>query len=455
MAVASTFPRARTAARFIADWLHWFLGLRIAAVLAVPLFSIGIFALALSPRSTLVDLAVLIVIAMLVLVAARVPASTWLEDGPDSLAPLMLLGLLALASTLWSLDAAASLGKSLFLLGACLATLIAIRSAPATPRPVLACAVHGIMIGFLLQIAGVAFETLTDQRIARGVLQAFPWLQEGLGKHVFVSDGVIVRISEAEISRRICVVALLLWPLLLAMHTLLAGRTRIAALALTALCTVVILLWGEHQSSQLGLLASLVALALWRWSPRRALQIAAACWVGLIVLAQPIAKELYAARLHESTWLFRSARDRIVIWDTTADRISKTFWRGIGADATVAARDADAIAAGGHPAKAGEFTRTVSRHAHNFALQVWLELGALGAGLLVLAGLAILRLIARLPPAVGAVAFAELAVVASLLSSSYGVWQIWLQSGIALAAIILAMVHIVITNGSAFAMPRR
>ena len=308
-------------------------------------------------------------------------------------AALLAFAAAALVSTLWSLDPAASLGKSAFLAGATLTALVAIRSAPATTRPVLAAAVEGLIVGFLIQIAGVAFEILTDQRLARAVLQAFPALQEGPGKHVFVSDGVVVRVSEAEISRRICVAVLFLLPMLHAMRLLLTGRRLWIGLAIAGVAAAVVLLQGHHQSSQLAILVGAAALGLWHWSPAGALRIATAGWLLAVLLAVPIAGALHDARLSESRWLFKSARERVVIWGATAERVGHNVWRGIGADATTAARDADARAAGGAPPKQGEFDRTVGRHAHNVFLQVWLELGVLGAALLAAVGVSAFRLV--------------------------------------------------------------
>lgn len=448
-------PILATAGRAVSGFLSWFYQLRLTAALSRISFAIALVVLAASPRSTVVIFWLLFAIAASVLVAARIAPLHWLADW-RRVAALIAFAFFALLSTLWSLDRGASLGKSIMLLGAIVAALVAIRSAPATQRPVLAAAVQGLMLGFLVQLAGIAFETLTDQRLARAVLQAFPALQEGPEKHVFVTDGTVVRVSEAEISRRICVGVLFLVPILFAMRRLLAGRVRVWALGTVAALAGVVLLLGQHQSSQLAMVAGLVAAGVWRWSPQRAMQIAMAGWCIGALLAVPIARELHGAGLSESPRLFKSARERIVIWGTTAARVPQNWWTGIGADATTAARDLDAkAAAGGKAPKEGEFQRTVGRHAHNAFLQVWLELGAIGAVLFALVGVSALRILPLLPPALGAAAYAQLAVIAVMLSSSYGMWQLWLQSAIGLSVVMLAMAHIAATNGSAFAMPRR
>jgi O-antigen ligase len=454
MSIALPPPAPAGVSQTIADWLAWFLNLRLARWLAAISFGGALVILGASPRSTVVVLVVLLAIATSVLVAARVPVRAWLAQWPQVVAVFAFAGW-GLASTLWSLDPVASIGKSLFLAGAVAATLVAIRSAPATPRAVLAAAVLGLVVGFVIELVGVASEILTDQKLARMVLQAFPALQQGTDKHVFISDGVVVRLSEAEISRRICVAVLFLWPLLYATYELLTGMWRRAAFAVVAIAVAVILLHGQHQSSQLAIVVSLLATALWRWSPRRAVQLVSIGWCLAVFLALPIAAAIHDAGLQENSSLFRSARHRVVIWSATVERIRASFWHGIGADATASARDAEVSAAGTKRTNDGEFERTVGRHAHDVFLQVWLELGAIGALLLALVGVSIMQAVSRLPARLGAVAFAQTILVAVMLTVSYGVWQVWLQSAIALSAIMLAMVHIVATNASAFAMPRR
>ena len=55
----------------------------------------------------------------------------------------------------------------------------------------------------------------------------------------------------------------------------------------------------------------------------------------------------------------------------------------------------------------------------------------------------------------GAIAYGQLAVIAVMLGVSYGMWQIWLLSAIALSIVFVWMAHIAAANASAFATPRR
>ncbi|MEJ0067893.1 MAG: hypothetical protein WDO24_03180 [Pseudomonadota bacterium] len=66
-------------------------------------------------------------------------------------------------------------------------------------------------------------------------------------------------------------------------------------------------------------------------------------------------------------------------------------------------------------------------HPHNGALQVWLELGAVGALVGALIALVVLSRLTpdRLAPAERAVGLATFATAAVELSLSYGIWQSW------------------------------
>ena len=83
--------------------------------------------------------------------------------------------------------------------------------------------------------------------------------------------------------------------------------------------------------------------------------------------------------------------------------------------------------------------RKLSRHAHNAYLQTWFELGAVGALLLLWAGLSILGRISRLPSSVVPYGLAAFSTAAALLGSAYGIWQTWYIALFGLATILFAL----------------
>jgi O-antigen ligase len=113
---------------------------------------------------------------------------------------------------------------------------------------------------------------------------------------------------------------------------------------------------------------------------------------------------------------------------------------GVGANASGdAERRSDAI----EDAELAALGRERFTHPHNAYLQVWYELGISGALLLLFFGLAVLRRIERLAPSVRPYALGQISVIAILFAASYGVWQHWLMSAVALGVMALILADVV------------
>ncbi|MGQ0673503.1 MAG: O-antigen ligase family protein, partial [Hyphomicrobium sp.] len=244
-------------------------------------------------------------------------------------------------------------------------------------------------------------------------------------------------IEPAHINRNLAVAALLGFAGARAATATTSGAwSRIAGpgiLGLTMLCAAL----SRHESSMVALIIGLVvfwfAYLTAKWASRGVL----AAWVFACIAVLPLSLAAHRAELHKVPWLHHSLQHRIVIWNTTAEETLKAPLLGIGAYMTyvlmpernkTAARD-----------EGVEYKRTFSRHAHNVYLQTWFELGAVGALLLMTAGAALLSGIGGLPVAVRPFALATFATAATMMSSSYGMWQTWYLALFALAAVALAV----------------
>ncbi|MCA3278357.1 MAG: O-antigen ligase family protein, partial [Roseomonas sp.] len=213
---------------------------------------------------------------------------------------------------------------------------------------------------------------------------------------------------------------------------------RAALLALGA--GVLIALPGEtaRLATIAGLGAAVVSLAAPRLMPRLV-----GAGVGLVILLMPFlvafVPQIPSANLPPS------AVQRLVIWDFAAQRIAEKPITGWGLEASrampggraqpdAATLDRLNIKA---PAQRAFVTQPHAElmplHPHNGALQLWLELGGIGAligaALMLALGVAASRSAA---PAVGAGMLASAAVTAML---SFGLWQAWW-----VASLLLAMV---------------
>jgi hypothetical protein len=385
---------------------------------------------------------------MLMLLFATVAASWALYDRYAAAAfrrdaltlSLLAFGVWSLLTVLWSPAPFDTIRKSLFLmLAVCAVNVIVARIAAANRTPVNAAA-NGICIGGLIALVVVCFEVLSGQALTRWVYELIPALQIGLDKHIKVVDGEVISISDANLNRRIGLLTLLLSPVVLALF--LAPSRMIRALGFTTVgaCAVVILGFSGHDSSKTAIAIGLMGFLLWWTSSRWAARLMTAAWAAAVLLVVPLALLAFNAKLYESDWLFHSARHRIVIWGVTSSEVMKSPLVGIGADGTpTIERNAkgDDAAAITHN---GKFELSTGRHAHNVYLQVWYELGLVGALALVIAGLFAIRAIGKLPEAARPFAAAQFCVIATMIGSSYGLWQVWFQSAIGLAVIALIIV---------------
>ncbi|MDX2259337.1 MAG: O-antigen ligase family protein [Hyphomicrobiaceae bacterium] len=409
-------------------WRQWLGGAALFAVLLV---------VYVSPRG-----AATVVVGLLIVALAEPFLRGRRPDWPDfsnrTLTAWLAFAGMAALSSLWSATPVASLLKPLYL---AIAILAAWYAAGAIAR------LSDRQIGFLGEAIAltaavaavlVSIEIMTDQAINRAVLTAFPDLREDIAKHVRVVDGVVERLSATNLNRRTAVIAWMLWPaLLIAAHDGNRLRGRIVT-GLVAAGALVILAEGSHQSSQLAIALSALVFAAAKLAPEVTWRGLAALWIAATLLVVPAVHVAFKARLHEAPWLFHSAKHRVVIWGFAAEEIMEAPLIGVGADAT---RKAMKVAATeeGEREDLGYFKSAYADHAHNVYLQVWYELGVVGAGLFLVAGLAVLWAVSALSPAAQPFGLATFALTAGLIGFSYSLWQPWFMATpiLAIAALMI------------------
>ncbi|MGX9964155.1 O-antigen ligase family protein [Roseomonas sp. F4] len=228
----------------------------------------------------------------------------------------------------------------------------------------------------------------------------------------------------------------LLLPLVLAvpMGWVWRGALVVAGLALS--------LWLPADSAKIaafgGMLAAGGAALLPRFVPR----LAALALAGFIVTA-PLIFAAGLARAPSLEPLPRSAAHRVLIWDFVADRIAERPLIGWGMEAARSIPGGsdnfpveDLARYGLNSAEARQWfampsARRLPLHTHNASLQVWLELGLVGAA--IAAGLGAVALLAAGASPAG-FGMAVSAVVTGQLS--FGVWQPWWVASVLLAAVV-------------------
>jgi len=166
-------------------------------------------------------------------------------------------------------------------------------------------------------------------------------------------------------------------------------------------------------------LALLVGGAVWVW-PRSAPKVLAV-GAAVLILAMPLL--ILAARLLGlGERLPDSWEQRVGYWTYAMERIADHPWRGWGLDASRV------------------FSPHITLHPHNGALQVWLELGAVGAVLAALVWVFAFRRLARDERSLVAAGTAASAAVYLFFGAvSFGVWQEWWLALGALIAVVAAL----------------
>jgi O-antigen ligase len=287
----------------------------------------------------------------------------------------------------------------------------------------------GVVAGFIIGALYVAIELLSDLTIRKSVYAQWPWLRGGYGAPTTMA------VADTDINRNALVVALMLWP------TLAAGRwirpewlRRIAIVSVIVLaCTAVSL--SSSQSAILTLVVGTLAAALSYFSPRHALRLVAVCWVITVVSVVPLVQGIAALGYQHDMRIPFSVRDRIAIWGHTASLVKQAPFFGAG---LYAGRARDEM----NPATRDPITSigaTTGRHAHNFYLQTWFELGGVGAALLLATGLALLATVRKLTPDSQRAPLTVFAAGAASIATSFGLEQLWLHATLMITACLIIL----------------
>lgn len=396
-------------------------------------------------RSASFPLAVLLAIAPVMAVAqfrAMAPAVTialaltlvahtrnhrslpWPRWKPLLLPALALLGWAAI-SAFWAIEPDRALGTvaslvALLLLGAAAARALE-QDAPEHRARLGAALVIGLCLGIPL----LAFDH-GSQNLFRLAVRGFPpWTP-------FVDFGLKPTVS---------LVALLL-PLVLAVPQ--APRLLRAALILGGVAVAV---WLPGESAKIAAVAGMLAALAARWAPRLAARVAAAS-LALVFLAAPL---LFAAVLDRAPNLAAlppSAAHRVLIWDFVTERIAERPLLGWGMESSreipggvdrFERATLDRFGLTSPEARdwfGAEAARRLPLHTHNNALQVWLELGLIGAALAALLAATVMLTAGAMPAAPAALGAAVAGAATGQLS--FGAWQAWWIASLVLVAVVLA-----------------
>lgn len=404
------------------------------------LLAVGVAAMGLAPRAlpVLVSLLALVTLAEVVRSGKSIGQALREAFSPLPMRAAVALFGFAVLSTLWAADrrlafvSAMQVGSLILASGAMAALLPAhLASLPAVRRERF---LRATVFGFLAALLFLAVEFAAGNALSFAILRAFPSLASDSAKGIVREGGHIVHFHSFFLDRNVAAMTLLLPAGLMAVA---AWLPRAAAAWVTAgLALVAGAIVAASSSSAAGLAAAcaaVVAVLAWRWPIAVNRGLMAIVTLG-VVLAVPLGHIPSKLGMESAPWAPPSARERAMIWDRTATAVLRQPIHGIGVQSTRFMEPERKVEVDG---LAGA-RRQLGWHAHNFVLQTWLELGAIGAFLLLAFALATLRSIEHMQTSRQPAALALFAMVAAIGVTGWGLWQPWLIAvfGMAVACLV-------------------
>jgi len=402
---------------------------KMATILPTMAFIAAIVA-AIAPRST--PFMLLLLGGSIVAAAAEKDRSISFRPLPPLVWALAAMCVYLTLNSFWSVSPAFGLGRVVLFALIVAMGLAVVRAIPMLPRDTADQLGKALILAMGVAAVFLAIETVFSQPIRRFIVSIVPVLRPP-PKHMQVADNWVTHINLYTLNRNLALLNVFLWPALLLLR---ARRTQpwLAGAALIAL-TATAAFNSEHESSMIALVVGCLILVGMTVAPTVSRVLVVAAWFAATMLIVPAANFAHDTGLHRADWIPETARNRIVLWNVTADRLHRAPILGIGIGST---KPLDEEAAASAPLEPGDtYAQRTGRHAHNIFMQTWYELGAIGAVLLLVIGLIALRAMARLPSADQPFAFASFASTMVLAAFTWGIWQPWFICAFGLWTVLL------------------
>ncbi len=334
----------------------------------------------------------------------------------------------------WAPDRSEAFAKAATVLGLVAAVLLIAASYslrdPQEARMLAKSALAGLAIGMAFLLIELNF----GEPIARFLNNHVVHLFEVTPKKTKVVEGEVTKLSAFVLNRNVTSLVLLLIPCLLFTGALATSYSRRFSLVALIAATAAIVLLSESGTSVVAFFVGALVLALAALSLKVTRTLLAVGWTIATLLAVPLGALPYELGWHHWTWLPpQSVAARFYIWKYVADEVHQKPITGIGIRGTRALHlviPADS----NDPNNSGfALEGRAARHPHNIYLQTWLELGGIGAVLLLAVGLAGLWQMRLLPPALQGASYGLFAISGAIGLSGFDLWQTWLLAAVAFA----------------------
>ena len=291
----------------------------------------------------------------------------------------------------------------------------------------------GLRTGMVLGLVIYAFEGISGGWLTR-VSHGFSW-QDIIDD---LAGGTSVR---SYLINGTAILSLLLWP---AVAAPMPGERAGFAPLLFVLIAVATSLFGSDSGLIALALGALCWAAAMRWGARATRVVAVLFAIIMLVTPYVLHRTLHTPGLdrfvvESEDTMPSSALLRLYIWKFTTERIAERPMLGWGLNS------ARSIPGGGDKFvvtdRDGRFRFSefnLPLHPHNQILQIWLELGAIGALIVAAVGACLIDRLGRWEPRARASGLALTATALVYDSLSFGAWQSWWIAAVFVAFALLA-----------------
>lgn len=337
----------------------------------------------------------------------------------------------ALLSAFWSRTPAHSAFAVLPLTGIAIGGLVVLASILRLNDEDRCVVAKGLFVAGVVGFALLLFERLTDIATIR-------WVWGLLGRPP-IPEGH----APLHLNRAMTIASLMVWPwaaVALRLHSLRAGLTTLAVG-----CAVVLMAEATAPIAAIGIG---LAVAVAAWVAPRLVPYAFGAALAMGVLMGPLIPGMFPHPVSESAkiaFMSNSAIHRLFIWRATVDLIRERPVLGYGFDTSRSFYDNKHTVPikirSDDPKRAYDLNfEPIPLHPHNLVLQVWLELGAVGALFMLAVLLSIIVAIARsgLERVEKSLCFGFFASALVIAVVSFGAWQAWWLSALWLCGALTA-----------------
>jgi O-antigen ligase len=245
------------------------------------------------------------------------------------------------------------------------------------------------------------------------------------------------QVTPDAVNWSMAIMALSLFPYLSVTREASKGSFGKQALRITvAVAIALAALMSTHQSSMVAICAGLLAYGIASASKKSALLLVMAGWLTSIAATPLIMSAALPWADKMGGLVPGSLQHRFVIWRVALTDVAASPWIGSGAGSTrITFRKLEMN-------KKRTTWTGLAAHSHNWFLDLWRELGAIGAALaVVFASVISHRLLSRLQD-VAHEQIAFLGLVLAMSTASFGLWTAWYLSAIGLSFAMFGMTKI-------------